>query len=886
MQVTLPEMGESVTEGTVAKWLKQPGDSVREGEALVEVTTDKVDAEVPAPATGKLLKILADAGQTIAVGAPLAEIEVGADGGAAPNPTDVESRATPAAEKPARTEAKAPTPQSAPPDGGAKPASVEVTEGAELLARARGVDLATVKGTGPGGSIRRRDIMQAIEQKAPTVPSSPSGGGKAVDARPPAQSPTGAIPLRGAAAALVKHMEESRDVPTATSFRTVRVDVLDQRRRQLNQAIQKAGRPEKLSYTHLIAFAIIKAVKDVPSMAVTFDRVEGSPARVARGVHLGLAVDVQRQDGSRTLLAPVIDDADRLDFVAFRDQYETLVAKARIGKLAADELSGATIVLTNPGGIGTIASVPRLMKGQGTIVATGAIGYPPEFSAIADSGLRQLGVSKVMTMTSTYDHRVIQGAESGEFLRRIDELLAGADGFYESVFESMKLVPPAGISEPARAVAAASEAVVATPTTAEAELLRAVAAGMALVAAYRSHGHLAARLDPLGSAPSGDPSLDPVNHGLTPQMMEAVPAAVLRVRVPGENLAEALTHLRETYCSTIAYEIEHISSHEQRNWLRERIESGRYRQPLSPERKLQLLGRLTKVEAMDRYLRRTFLGQKTFSIEGLDSMIVMLEETLQLLSDNNTRHVVMGMAHRGRLSVIAHVVNRTYESLLVEVEQSKDGLEAGDVTGDVKYHAEAEGTYVTPNGKQVSVSLLANPSHLEAVDPVGEGWSRAEQTRRKGPQPHFDRTGTVPILIHGDAAFPAQGVVAEVLNLSKLEGYTTGGTLHIIANNQLGFTTDPEEGRSTRYASDVAKGFDLPIIHVNADDITACVSAVRLATAFRQKFGRDVVIDLIGYRRFGHNETDEPAYTQPLMYEAIKEHPTVRDIFAAQLIDE
>jgi multifunctional 2-oxoglutarate metabolism enzyme len=904
MQVTLPEMGESVTEGTVAKWLKQPGDHVREGEGLVEVTTDKVDAEVPAPASGTLVKILAEAGKTIAVGAPLAEIEVGPDGdGAAPKPA-----APPASTKPAAVEARppevaattSPAPPAAPappgpPDGDVKAASLEVTEGAELLARAKGIDLATIKGSGPSGSIRRRDVAQAIEQqqgaaqKAPTLPSPASGGGKeagAPDVPAPAQSPTGSIPLRGAAAALVKYMEESLQVPTATSFRTVRVDVLDQRRRQLGQGLQTAGRPEKISYTHLIAFAITRAVKDVPSMAVTFDRIDGNPARVARGVHFGLAVDVQRQDGSRILLVPVIRDADRLDFAAFRDRYETLVSKARIGKLVADDLSGATIVLTNPGGIGTVASVPRLMKGQGTIIATGAIGYPPEFTAIAESGLRQLGVSKVMTMTSTYDHRVIQGAESGEFLRRIDELLAGGDGFYESVFESMRLVPPAGISEPARAVGQPGEAAVATPTTAEAELLRAVAAGMALIAAYRSHGHLAARLDPLGSAPPGDPSLDPVNHGLTPQLMEAVPAAVLRVRVPGENLAEVLMHLRETYCSTIAYEIEHISSHEQRNWLRERIESGRYRQPLSPERKLQLLGRLTKVEAMDRYLRKAFLGHKTFSIEGLDSMIVMLEEILQLLSDNGTRQVVMGMAHRGRLSVIAHVVNRTYESLLVEFEQSKDRLEGGDVTGDVKYHAEAEGTYVTPNGKQVSVSLLANPSHLEAVDPVVEGWTRAEQTRRKGPEPHFDRTGTVPILIHGDAAFPAQGVVSEVLNLSKLEGYTTGGTLHIIANNQLGFTTDPDEGRSTRYASDVAKGFDLPIIHVNADDITASVSAVRLATAFRQKFGRDVVIDLIGYRRFGHNETDEPAYTQPQMYDAIKEHPTVREVFAAQLIEE
>src|SRR5438876_6758270 len=891
MQVTLPEMGESVTEGTIAKWLKQPGDQVREGEGLVEVTTDKVDAEVPAPASGTLIKILAEAGKTVAVGAALAEIAVGAeaDGAAKKAPT--------VSSAPNGEEKKAPT--LAAPVGAAEKetstAQVEVTEGAELLAKAKGVDLTTIKGSGPGGSIRRRDVAEAVErQQAPTPPSPASEGGTVAEKSPtmpspakeeqkkaatlpaPAQSPTGSIPLRGAAAALVKYMEESLQVPTATSFRTVRVDVLDQRRRQLTMAVQSAGRPEKISYTHLVAFAITRAVKDVPSMAVTFDRLDGNPARVARGVHLGLAVDVQRQDGSRMLLVPVIRDADRLDFAAFRDQYETLVAKARTGKLVADELSGATIVLTNPGGIGTVASVPRLMKGQGTIVATGAIGYPPEFSAIAESGLRQLGVSKVMTMTSTYDHRVIQGAESGEYLRRIDELLSGADGFYESAFKSMHVAAPAGISEAPRPVGA--EAAVAAPTTAEAELLRAVAAGMALVAAYRSHGQLAARLDPLGSAPTGDPSLDPVNHGLTPQLMEAVPAAVLRVRVPGENLAEVLTHLRETYCSTIAYEIEHMSSHEQRNWLRERIESGRYRQPLSPERKLQLLGRLTKVEAMDRYLRKAFLGQKTFSIEGLDSMIVMLEETLQLLSDNGTRQVVMGMAHRGRLSVIAHVVNRTYESLLVEFEQSQERLTSGtDVTGDVKYHAEAEGTYVTPNGKQVSVSLLANPSHLEAVDPAVEGWTRAEQTRRKGPEPHYDRTGTVPILIHGDAAFPAQGVVSEVLNLAKLEGYTTGGTLHIIANNQLGFTTDPEEGRSTRYASDVAKGFDLPIIHVNADDITACVSAVRLATAVRQKFGRDVVIDLIGYRRFGHNETDEPAYTQPLMYEAIKEHPTVRE---------
>src|SRR5712691_237770 len=450
MQVTLPEMGESVTEGTIAKWLKQPGDQVREGEGLVEVTTDKVDAEVPAPASGTLVKILAEAGKTVSIGAALAEIAVGADGDAAAD----KPAKTPAAAKPPAVETRQPE-QAAAPNGGPKVAPVEVTEGAELLAKAKGIDLATIKGSGPGGSIRRRDVAEVVErqqaaEKAPTLPSPASGGGIKADqpasggkkagtpevtvgAPAQAQSPTGSIPLRGAAAALVKYMEESLQVPTATSFRSVRVDVLDQRRRQLSQSVQAAGRPEKISYTHLIAFAITRAVKDVPSMAVTFDRIDGNPARVARGVHLGLAVDVQRQDGSRMLLVPVIRDADRLDFAAFRDRYETLVAKARIGKLVADELSGATIVLTNPGGIGTVASVPRLMKGQGTIVATGAIGYPPEFTAIAESGLRQLGVSKVMTMTSTYDHRVIQGAESGEFLRRIDELLSGADGFYESV---------------------------------------------------------------------------------------------------------------------------------------------------------------------------------------------------------------------------------------------------------------------------------------------------------------------------------------------------------------------------------------------------------------------------------------------------------------------
>src|SRR2546430_12579618 len=408
MQVTLPEMGESVTEGTIAKWLKQPGDQVREGEGLVEVTTDKVDAEVPAPASGTLTKILAEAGKTVAVGAALAEIAVGADGdGASKSAATAAATLDTAPTPPSPASGEGKTSTGAAPNGGHAAPTAEVSEGAELLAKAKGVDLTTIKGSGPGGSIRRRDVAEAVErqQAAPTLPSPASGGREIAPAKeeqkkaPTLPSPAPgageipAIPLRGAAAALVKYMEESLQVPTATSFRTVRVDVLDQRRRQLTQSIQAAGRPEKVSYTHLIAFAITRAVKDVPSMAATFDRLDGNPARVARGVHLGLAVDVQRQDGSRMLLVPVIRDADRLDFAAFRDHYETLVSKARTGKLVADELSGASIVLTNPGRIGTVASVPRLMKGQGTIVATGAIGYPPELPASAESGLGQLAAS-------------------------------------------------------------------------------------------------------------------------------------------------------------------------------------------------------------------------------------------------------------------------------------------------------------------------------------------------------------------------------------------------------------------------------------------------------------------------------------------------------------
>src|SRR5947208_18444 len=430
-----------------------------------------------------------------------------------------------------------------------------------------------------------------------------------------------------------------------------------------------------------------------------------------------------------------------------------------------------------------------------------------------------------------------------------------------------------------------------TPSAPDEALLGGVAAAMSLVKALRTHGHLAAHLDPLGSEPVGDPALEPerLQPRLTPELQARIPASLLRVHTPGETLAEVLPKLQETYSSTSAFEIEHISDHEQRIWLREAIESGRYRRELTPDEKKRLLARLSEVEGLEHYLRRVFLGQKQFSVEGLDTMIPMLDEAIDLAAEGGAHEVVIGMAHRGRLNVLAHVIGRPYETILREFEGERtieavtSHPEGG--TGDVKYHLGAEGIRSTPAG-DLTVTLAANPSHLEAVDPVVEGRTRAEQTDRSTREGRHDPRVALPVLIHGDAAFPAQGVVAETLNLAELEGYSTGGTIHLIANNQVGFTTDPVEGRSTRYSSDLAKGFDVPIVHVNADDAEAAIAAIRLALAFRRLFEKDVVVDLVGYRRFGHNEQDEAAYTQPLMAQKIATHPSVREQFAARLVGE
>ncbi len=868
IDIVTPGGGESVTEGTILEWSVKVGDEVKDGDTVVEISTDKVDMELPAPASGTITELLFDEGATVNVGDVIARMSVGASAGAsaAPAGANGSSAQTAPAASAAAAPADAPTASTAATTvSGASPVAARV-------AAANGVDVSKVSGTARNGRITKSDVL-------------------AEAAKPKTVIPDNATRIKGSGAALARYMDESRSIPTATSFRTLTVTTLDARRKQLKEA------GLKVSFTHLIAYAIAKAAtSEMPVMANHFLEADGVPHRVDDGqVNLGLAVDVEKKDGTRTLMVPVIPNAGGQSFQAFLDAYNALVDKARTNTLTADDLQGANISLTNPGGIGTVASVPRLMVGQGTIVATGSIAYPVGLGAIG----AQIGAEKVMTMTSTYDHRIIQGAESGRFLKVIEEYLQGEHDFYATVFSDLGVALPALPERPQPAAAAAAPASSAPAPQASAdatdrrapseELLQAVQASTSLLKAYRTHGHLAAHLDPLGREPEGDPSLDPASVGLTPELMRQIPLRILRTYVAGDTLIDALPHLRETYCGPIAYEIEHIASARQRLWLREAIETSRFRTPLGAEEQKALLKRLTEVDAMERFMHKSYLGQKQFSIEGLDMTVPMIDAIIQLSAANGAREVVLGMAHRGRLNVLAHNLGRPYGSIFAEFEgqNTLDAIttipEGG--TGDVKYHHGAEGHYQLPGGESILVRLESNPSHLEFVGAVASGATRAAQTTRQGPHATQDTDAAVPIVLHGDAAFPGQGVNAETLNLQALDGYTVGGTIHIIQNNQIGFTTDPDDSRSTPYASDLAKGFDVPIIHVNADDVDACISAVRLSFAFRQEFGHDVLIDLIGYRRFGHNEADEPAYTQPEMYNVVKKHPPVREIYAKALIE-
>jgi multifunctional 2-oxoglutarate metabolism enzyme len=884
VDVLTPAAGESVTEGTILEWRVKIGDFIKVGDTIVEISTDKVDLELPAPASGTVREILVQEGDTVTVGQVIARIAAG-------DTASNGQTSQPANPQPATTEQLQGTSDGAPttpadgapttPADGAPTTPADGTKVSPVAARAaavEGVDLAAVSGSGPAGRITKSDVLSAASRGA-VAPAGKGAGAAAANGAHTADA--GALPLRGGAAALVRYMEDSRSIPTATSFRTLTVSVLDARRREL----KAAGR--KVSFTHLIAYAIARAGEDMPVMANHFAEIDGKPHRLVDGqVNLGLAVDVEKKDGSRTLMVPVIGDAGRLPFDRFLAAYDALVEKARTNTLTADDLVGANITLTNPGGIGTVASVPRLMSGGGTIVATGSIAYPVGLGDVGAS----IGAEKVMTMTSTYDHRVIQGAESGRFLAVVEDYLQGARGFYEELFGALGLKAAPLPIHVAPSAPATAPALAVAPYTGGDELLQAVQAASTFVARVRSHGHLAAHLDPLGSEPEGDPGLDPEALGLTPELLARLPAKIFQVYVSGATLADALPHLRETYCGTIAYEIEHIASHRQRVWLREHIESGAFRHELTNDERRTLLKRLVEVDALERFMHKAYLGQHQFSIEGLDMTVPMLDELIQLSAAHGGQEVVVGMAHRGRLNVLAHNLGRSYDTIFAEFEGAST-LEAVTTipqggTGDVKYHHGTQGTYQLPDGGTIRVNLESNPSHLEYVSPVVEGATRAAQTSRKGPHAHQDTNAAVPIVIHGDASFPGQGVVSETFNLQGLDGYKVGGTVHIITNNQVGFTTDPDDARSTRWASDLAKGFDVPIIHVNADDVAACISAVRLAFAFRQEFGHDVLIDLIGYRRFGHNESDEPAYTQPEMYAKIKTKKRVYELWADRLVAE
>jgi 2-oxoglutarate decarboxylase len=682
----------------------------------------------------------------------------------------------------------------------------------------------------------------------------------------PAAAPEGK-PIRGAAARIVENMEASLGVPTATSFRVVPARLLEVNRKILNNHLSRT-RGGKVSFTHLIGYAIVQAVRDVPAMNATF--VPGDKPSVIRHEHmgLGLAVDVEKSDGSRTLLVPCIKNADTLDFRGFWGAYEELIRKVRTNKIGVDDFAGTTVSLTNPGTIGTVQSVPRLMPGQGVIVGVGRIDYPEEYQAADPRVIAQLGVSKVVTVTSTYDHRIIQGAESGLFLQRVHRLLLGEDGFYDDVFAAMG-VP----YEPVRWRRDVN------PMDSEAVQLAKQVHVQTLINMYRVRGHLIADLDPLQAKPPAmHAELDPATYGLTIWDLDREFFVDGLAGRDVMSLGDAMGILRDAYCRTIGVEYMHIQEPDQKRWIQEHVEGVDH--TLAKDEQLHILDRLNAAEAFERFLHTKYVGQKRFGLEGGESAIPLLDTVLDEAARAGMVDAVLGMAHRGRLNVLTNIVGKSYGELFREFEGDLDPNTVQG-SGDVKYHKGATGKYVGGSGIEIPVTLASNPSHLEAVDPVVEGMTRARQDllHRGVEYP------VLSVLIHGDAAFAGQGVVAETLNMSTLRGYRVGGTVHLVINNQVGFTTAPESARSSVYATDVAKMVQAPIFHVNGDDPEACVRVARLAFQFRQVFKKDVVIDMVCYRRFGHNEGDEPSYTQPQMYELIQNRRSVRKLYTEALVN-
>jgi len=681
-----------------------------------------------------------------------------------------------------------------------------------------------------------------------------------------------AEPLIGPAGRIVANMAASLGVPTATSVRTIPVKLVEENRRLVNQHQTAASGP-KVSFTHMIAWAVVRALEQHPEMNAGFVEIDGVPHRVPRSrIHLGIAVDVERR-GERALVVPCIKDAGSLDFARFVAAHDDRVSSARSGKLSVDDLQGTTVSLTNPGMIGTALSVPRLMAGQGTIVGIGAIGYPAEYRGMSAEMITELGLSKVMTVTSTYDHRIIQGATSGAFLATLEMLLLGGDGFYERIFRDLG-VPHESVTW------AGDQNPQGFATTGNTEAIAKQARVLQLIRTYRVRGHLWAELDPLGSERQPQAELELSHYGLSLWDLDRkFIAGGLAGNHGTLTLREILDTVRETYCRHIGVEYMHIQEHELRAWLQERMESTRNSAPLSPEEQRRILSSLNAAEAFERFLHTNYVGHKRFSLEGAETLIPMLDVLLGDAAGQGVEEAFIGMAHRGRLNVLANLLGVSYGQIFREFEGEVDPASSHG-SGDVKYHLGARGVHATPGGREVRVVVASNPSHLEAVDPVVEGMVRA----RQDVLGDLARVRVLPILIHGDAAFSGQGVVAETLNLSQLKGYRTGGTVHVVINNQIGFTTGPVDLRSSPYATDVARGVQAPIFHVNGDHPEDAVRVIRLAFAFRQTFKRDVVVDLVCYRRWGHNEADDPSYTHPILYAKIKGHRSTRKLYTEQLL--
>jgi 2-oxoglutarate dehydrogenase E1 component len=676
-------------------------------------------------------------------------------------------------------------------------------------------------------------------------------------------------PIRGAGVAIAANMERSLTVPTATSFRNVPAKLLEINRKVINGYRSRSGQG-KVSFTHIIGYAIVRAIADtVPNMNNTYVTGSDGKPRIVRNEHvnMGLAVDVDKGDGVRTLVVPVLREADTLDFAGFLAAYEDLIRKVKTNKLAVADFQGATISLTNPGTIGTVQSVPRLMPGQGVIVGVGSIDYPAEFQGADERTLGSIGLSKVVTITSTYDHRIVQGAESGLFLKRVHELLLGEHGFYDEVFASLG-VPYASVRW----------RVDQNPANSEEAMLHKQMQVATLIRVHRVRGHLIADLDPLRWKPPHMPvELDPATYGLTIWDLEREFLTGGVGGVDKMRLGDLLGVLRDAYCRTIGVEYMHIQDTNEQRWIQSHLE--RPAPELSKERKRRIVERLNAAEAFEKFLATKYVGTKRFGLEGAESAIPILDQILSMAADAGLDSTVLGMAHRGRLNVLANVMGKSYDQIFKEFEGHVDPTSVQG-SGDVKYHLGATGKYESHTGADIKIELAANPSHLETVDPIVIGMVRAIQDRIDPP----GSFPSLPLLIHGDAAFAGQGLVAECLAMSDIAGYRVGGTIHLIINNQIGFTTSPQHSRSSLYCSDVAKTVQAPIFHVNGDDPEACVRVAELAFEYRQRFHKDVVIDMVCYRRYGHNEGDDPSYTQPLMYRAIAERRSVRKLYVEALV--